>query len=149
MNWTPPIASDFKAFFIRDFNYAAETDQSNLNLVLDVDINKAIGEAQLQFDPTLFGTNVQITNIFMYLAAFYMVENIRVSTKGLSSQVKFPIESNSVGGVSSNFSIPERYKKSPYLASFMLNGYGQKYLQLAIPFTIGNVGLAIGTTTFK
>lgn len=144
--WTQPTVEEFKEFFIRDFNFAPADDPNNLDYVIDSDITKAITAAMIHFPTDLFGSDDNNTYAFMYLAGFYLVSAIQVSSKGLSSQSKFPISGNSVGSVSINFSIPERYSKDPYLSSLTTNGYGMMYLSLIIPLLVGNVGIALGTT---
>ena len=146
--WTPPTVSDFKSFFQRDFNYAPSTDPNNLDYIIDGDITKAINEGEINFNTSLYGTDAQVTNVFMYLAAFFLVFNIQNSMKGITSQSRFPISSNSVGGVSISFQLPERYAKDPILSMYTQNGYGMKYLALSLPFLSGNVNLIEGTTTF-
>lgn len=146
--WTPPSIAEFKAFFARDFNYAPSTDPNNLDYIIDGDITKAINEGEINFNTSLYGTDAQVTNVFMYLAAFFLVFNIQNSMKGITSQSRFPISSNSVGGVSISFQLPERYAKDPILSMYTQNGYGMKYLALSLPFLSGNVNLIEGTTTF-
>ncbi len=147
MAWTPPTVSDFKEYFFRDFQYAPAGDPDNQNYIIDLDITKAIGEAFANFSPGLYGTNAQVNIVFMYLVAFYLVFDLQNSAKGISSQANFPINSETVGGVSIGFTIPEKYTKSAFLAQYTANGYGMKYLSLVLPFTVGNVGVAFGTTT--
>jgi len=145
--WVPPTAAEFKAFFVRDFNYAPDTDPSNLNYILDADINRAISDALINFTPGLFETDAKTTSVFMYLAAFYLVMNLQLSSQGVGSKSNFPISSKSVGGVSVTFMIPERYMKDPYIAMLAQNGYGVNYLSFVLPYTIGNVKTIFGTTS--
>lgn len=142
--WEEPSVSEFKDFFERDFNFAPSTDPDNLEYVTDKDITRAINEALINFNTELFGDDDQITNVFMYLAAYHLVRNITNSAKGLSSQSKFPISSNNVGSVSVSFQIPDKYSKDPYLNSFTQNGYGMRYLELTLPYLVGNVTVADG-----
>lgn len=143
-SWTPPAPSDFQAFFARDFFFASETDPNNLDFVTVNDITRAINEALINFNIALYGSNANITNVFMYLVAFCLVRNIQNSTKGLSSQTRFPISSTSVGGVSVSFSIPEAYMKDPFIASLTMNGYGMRFLELSLPYLSGNVTAICG-----
>jgi Protein of unknown function (DUF4054) len=143
MSWTPPTACQFKQFFNRDFWYAKGEDCDNLDLVNDNDINNAIAEAQINFNTALYGSDSNITTVFLYLAAFMLVRKIQVSEKGLASQSRFPISSNSVGGVSINFSFPEQYAKDPWLSSLTVNGYGMRFLEFTLPYLVGNV-LVVG-----
>lgn len=144
--FVPPTVTDFKTKFLRDFNYAPSTDLTNLDYVTDTDIQNAIDLALANFAQDLFGDSAN--QIFFWLAAFYLVYSLQTSAKGITSQSRFPIESSSVGGVSVSFAIPEEYTKNPNLNMFTMNGYGLMYLNLAYPYTIGNVDITEGTTTF-
>lgn len=148
MAWIIPSADDFKGYFARDFNFAPDSDPDNLDYITDSDIDKAIAEAEINFNSALFGTDAQVNIVFFYLVAFYLVFNLQNSAKGISSQSKFPISANSVGGVSVSYQLPEKYSKDPTLSVYTQNGYGMKYLSLTMPFLVGNIGLQQGTTTW-
>ena len=142
MQLYPPSVSDVKSYFARDFNFAPADDQTNIDTyVVDADITRAITEASIHFNDTLFedpGT------VFMYLVAFHLVSNLQNSAKGLSSQSKFPISSGNVGGVSFSYAIPERYAKDAFIQSYTANGYGMKYLSFALPCLV-----AVASTGFR
>jgi hypothetical protein len=144
--WSKPLAADFKAFFVRDFQYAPASDPDNLNYIIDADIDRAIDTAMIHFVTDLFGEDTSINIAFMNLAAYYLVESIKNSSKGLSSSSKFPINSSGAGSVNTSYALPERYAKDPFLSSLTLNGYGQFYLNLLLPMLIGNIGVVPGTT---
>lgn len=157
--WVPPTAAQFQSRFQRDFNYAPTTDPNNDSYVMVSDINQAISDGLQNFNPALYGIGQNsvvpnpngsdnATNVFYYLAAFYLVVNLQNSFKGISSQTNFPINSKNAGSVSVAYTIPERYSKSPILAQYTQNGYGYKYLSLALPFLTGNVRTVCGTTRF-
>lgn len=147
MSWTAPSVDDFRSFFARDFNFAPADAPNSMDYVMNSDITRAINEALISFNTGLYGTDAQITNVFMYLAAFMLVVNIQNSMKGLTSQSKFPISSTSVGSISVSYQLPESYAKDPFLSSFTKNGYGMKYLELTLPFLAGGVSVAEGATT--
>lgn len=146
MSWTAPTTTEFKAQFVRDFPYAPSSAPTDLKYVTDADIQSAINEAQVSFNCGLFGANTTI--IFMYLAAHTLVMNIRNSSMGLNSQAKFILESSSVGSVSITNNINERFASDPIFAGLLKTGYGQKYLDMVYPYTIGNVGESCGQTTY-
>jgi len=138
----PCTISEFKSYFARDFNFAPADDQGNIDqYVVDADITKAITESVLNFNDGLFNDPA---TIFMYLVAYTLVVNLQNSAKGISSQAKFPISSNNVGGVSISFAIPERYAKDAFIQSYTKNGYGMKYLELVLPYLV-----AVATTGFR
>ena len=146
--WTPPSNQDFRAFFARDFYFALPTAPNYLDYITDADVTRAINEANINFNASLFGTDAQTTNVFMYLAAFYLVRDIQISTKGLASQGKFLVNSVGVGGVNESFSIPEIYAKDPFINSLAENRYGQAYLNFLLPCLAGNVILLDGGPNF-
>src|ERR1017187_7172912 len=118
-SWTPPSVSDFQAFFFRDFPYLPpETVSNPLDYVQPQDITNAINLALVNFNPGLFGANAQITTVFLYLAAFYLVQNLQVSSKGIAAQLNFPTASAGVGGVNVSFTVPEKITKSPFLSVY-------------------------------
>jgi hypothetical protein len=148
--WTPPDVEDFKGKFVRDFPYqpdGGDDAEVDLSYIQDADIESAIDEAQLNFNSGLFGTEAQATTVFLYLAAFYLVQNIQNSTKGLAAQSRFAVSQASVGGVSTSYAIPDRYTKDPYIAQFTQNAYGMKYLSFVLPLLSGRVDVVEGTTT--
>jgi len=145
MSWTLPTVAIFKTQFYRDFPYAPDSDSSNLDYVIDLDITNAINEAFTNFNYSLFGD--QAVTIFLYLAAHTLVTNIRNSSMGLSSLAKFALESSSVGGVSISNNINDKFAGDPAFSGYLTTGYGKKYLDLVYPYTVGNVGISCGITT--
>ena len=143
MSWVQPTPAAFQVFFARDFAFT--TDPANLELVSENDIDRAMTDAIDNFPSGLFSNDSVATNAFMYLTAFCMVRNIQMAMKGIASQGnKFMISGNSVAGVSTSFSIPEKYMRDPFLASLTGNQYGQRYLELILPYLVGNVFVAKG-----
>ena len=110
---------------------------------MDADITRAITEASLSFNDGLFPSDL-IPVIFIYLVAFHLVSNLQNSSKGISSQSKFPISSESVGGVSISFQIPDRYAKDAMIQQYTQNGYGKRYIEFALPYLV-----AVATTGFR
>lgn len=149
MSWLPPTYTEFSSFFNRDFPYAPiNTPATDLNYVQPADVNKAISEAQINFSAGMFDNGGQSTIVFMYLAAFYLVENLKGSAKGINFQGNFPLTAVGVDGVSISMQPPEKFLKSPTLSMYTRNGYGLTYLSFVYPFTIGNIRTAFGTTSF-
>ena len=155
--WQAPAVSVFKTFFARDFNYAPSSAPADLQFICDADIQKAYSEASAFFNPGLgYGAKLAdtdfydpVTIAYLYLAASFLVESIKNSSKGLASQFNFPISSKSVGGVAISYAVPEKWLKNPVVALISQNGYGMTYLRQSLPLTVGGgAGVALGTTTF-
>ncbi len=144
--WTPPTVAEFKAQFVRDFPYAPASAPDDLKFVTNADVQSAINTAQVNFNTCLFGANTTI--IFMYLAAHVLVLALRNSSQGLNSQAKFALESSSVGSVSITNNINEQFANDPIFSGYLKTGYGQVYLDMVYPYTIGNVDISCGRTTY-
>ena len=144
----PPLVSDFKTQFFRDFPFAEETDQSNLSLVVDIDIQNAINQASITFSGAIIDGDKSDFLAFLYLTAHYLVKNIQNAQKGLNAQAKFPLLSTGVGSVNISNNISDRFSNDPMFSMLLTTGYGQVFLDMVYPYTIGNVGFNCGTTTF-
>jgi hypothetical protein len=140
MAWTAPTVTDFKNFFTRDFPFGSDAEH-----VMDADISRAILEATVDFNVDLDDENHVV---FMHLIAFHLVEDLKLSAKGVAAQAVFAASSKSVGGVSVSFTIPDQFARDPKIASYAANGYGMKYLSLVLPQLVGGGQVVRGTTTY-
>ncbi len=151
--WVPPTAAQFQAFFFRDFPYAgADTPATDLDYVQPQDVSNAIALAQINFSPRPFSQSPnggQAFTVFYYLAAFFLVENLKNSSKGIAAQANFPLTGIGAGGVNVSMEVPEQFKKSPTYSMYCRNAYGLQYLQLVYPYTVGGAAVVAGTTTFS
>ena len=135
----------FKAQFPREFPYATVNSQDASKYVLDSDIQNAFLQARMQFNQSIIPTPAgldpaqAITLAFLYLAAFYLVIDIKNALGGVEGTgATFPVNSRSVGNVSVSYTIPEKYLKNPNILYLTQNGFGQKYLSFILPGLIGN-----------
>ena len=147
MPWSQPSLSDFKTRFVRDFPYAPASDQNNPDYVMDADITSAIAQANASFNQSIGAADVALSEMFLLLSAFFLVENLKTAQNGINSQAQFLANSKGVGGVNVGYQIPEIISSNQNLAKFATNGYGMQYLNMAIPFLIGGFGVVAGATT--
>jgi len=116
------------------------------NYIQDADITKAFAEALAVVNQSLFGNDDIITMAFLYMAAHYLSNDIKVAMGGVSSSAAFPMQSRSAGSVSVSYAVPEAFIKNPIYAMYAQTGYGMKYLALAMPSMTGNmVGICADT----
>lgn len=120
----------------------------------DNDIQKAIYEANLNFNAALFedmGKCEYVGNknlVFLYLVAFYLVMDIQNAQAGLASQAYNSfVASKSVGNVSESYGIPSWVANNPMYSIYLSNGYGKKYLTYLIPHITGWFYCGQGGTT--
>ena len=140
--WVPPTVAQFQTFFNREFPYPPVGTLPNpLDYVQPADITKAIFQALVNFNSGLYGSSDSIMTVFLYLAAFYLTENLKIAQKGIAAQINFPRVSAGVGGVNQSFQVPDKVTKSPFLFAYTANAFGMIYLSFALPQTIGNIGI--------
>ena len=145
MTTTAPITKDaFKTYFARDFAFG-----ENEARVMDADIDKAIAEAAIMFNPGLWDGPDASAMAFEYLTAHTLAVNLRNAGKktGLRSSAAYPVTGKSAGPLSVQYAVSQRFADSPVLAPLLQTGYGQKYLQMLAPMLVGNVVCIDGGTT--
>ena len=118
MSWSQPSLNDFKARFVRDFPYAPATDPSNPDYVMDADITNAINQASVSFNDSIGAADIALTEMFLLLSAFFLVENLKTAQNGINSQSQFLVNSKGIGGVSVGYEIPELIKSNQILAKY-------------------------------
>lgn len=103
------------------------------NYLQDFDIQKAMTEANLNINKSLFDCPT-LDLVSFYLTAFYLVLDIKNATSGFSSNAYSGyVASKSVGNVSESYAIPAWVSNDPLLGIYMDNGYGKKYLTYLLP----------------
>lgn len=143
--YIPITVQYFKEYFYRDFPFSV--NQTDLTGIVDKDIEKALKEAALNFNPKFFDNNSEEEKIaFAYLTAHYLVIDIANSTSGLASKFQGFMTSKSVGSVSVGYSLPSWITDNPMLSMLSQTGYGAKYLALIMSYTVGNIGVVKGAT---
>ncbi|MGB2578135.1 hypothetical protein AAIR98_000902 [Elusimicrobium simillimum] len=141
----PVTVEEFKDYFDRDFPYAS--DESDMTQIRNKDIQKAFGEAQMNFNESLFSCPDDIKRAFLYLAAHYLVVDISNSTSGLAGRFQGYMTSKSVGSVSAGYQIPQWILDNPIYSMLGQTVYGIKYLSLIVSQTVGNFGIVKGATS--
>lgn len=143
----PITVDDFKEHFYRDFPFLPSEEVENpLDYVQDKDIEKAISEAGMNFNESLFGYEEDKKLAFLYLTAHYLVTDLSNSAQGVNGSFSGFMTSKSVGNVSVGYSLPQWILDNPIYSLIALTGYGRKYLQLIIPCLVGQVFTVAGTT---
>lgn len=150
----PPSVANFKAQFNREFVYGTSLAQ-----IQDNDIQRAINETSLSFNPGLWDSsplgNTSEQNIaYLYLSAHYLTLNIQGAGgltsvnrgRGVKSSGGGTINNKSIGSVSIAYAIPDYVQNSAILGQYMRTDFGQKYLALLAPRIVGNVAVVSGAS---
>lgn len=141
MIYSNPTIPDFKAYFFRDFPYG-----SSLDTVTDQDLMNAFALTDSQINPCIFANQEGFTQGFLYLAAHYLVTNLRNSSQGIVGQFDWLVNSKGVGSVSEGLSIPDRILANPEFAFLSKTTYGALYLSLILPSITGQIFVVLGDT---
>lgn len=140
--FTAPTVAQFQAQFIRDFPYGTDPNVS----VLPTDITGAFNMVEININPALFCNQNAYTLGFLFLAAHYLVLNLRNSSQGLNGQYNFLQVSKNVAQVAEAFSIPQRILDVAEFSMYCKTNYGAQYLSWVLPQLTGNIFNACGTT---
>ncbi len=139
-----PTASQFKTRFDRDFAFCAPEAQTNLEAVRDVDIANAFTQADANFNEALFQAQAQYQEAYLQLAAHFLCVNMVAASQGVGGSAQWLTNSKGIAGVTEGFEVPERIKRSPFLAMISKTSYGMTYLNLIQPLLVGNVAVVCG-----
>lgn len=142
MAFLNPTVDDFKTYFTRDFPYGTDPQTS----ILDADIAKAYGQVNFQINCSLFNKQENYTLGYLWLAAHYLVVDIRASSQGIAGRYNWLEVSKGAGNLNSGYAIPQRILDNPTFAMLAQTRYGAKYLELLLPSLIGVVFIAPGHT---
>ncbi len=142
MAYNNPTVDDFKAYFVRDWPYSSDP---NLG-VMDADITSAYTLVLVNMNPALWANQGNYTVGFLYLAAHYMVLNLRASSQGLNGQYNWVQNSKTVQGVTEAFTIPQRLIDNPFFMMLTKTNYGARFFELVLPQLSGQVFSVYGRT---
>lgn len=143
----PITVEYFKGLFFRDFPFLpTEAVDDPLEYVLDKDIERAMGEAWLNFNAGLFSDKEDRALAFAYLTAHYLVTDLNNASQGANGSFGGIMTSKSVGSVSASYQLPQWVLDNPIFSLLARTNYGAKYLSLILPLLVGQVFTVRGTT---
>jgi hypothetical protein len=131
--YVAPTIAQFQTQFIRDFPYGTDPNVS----ILDADIINAFNLTDITINPNLWCDQSSYQIAYGYLAAHFLVLNLRASSQGLNGQYNFLQNSKSVNGVSEAFTIPQRVIDNPLFSQYFKTNYGSQYMHLVWPLIVG------------
>lgn len=142
MAFTAPTIAQFKMQFVRDFPYGTDPKVA----VLDVDVLNAFNLVDISINPGLWADQTAYQIAYGYLAAHFLVLNLRASSQGLNGQYNWAQNSKSAGGVTESFTIPQRIIDNPDFMAYTKTNYGAMYLNLVWPLLAGQMFSVYGRT---
>lgn len=139
----PVTVAEFKTWFKRDFPFS-ESD-TDLSGITTADIEKAFAEAMFVFNKALFEES-EVKTAFLYIAAHYLVIDLKNSSTGLKGSFSGIMSNKSVGSVSVGYTMPSWIMDNPLYSLIAQTPYGAKYLSLVIARCVGNMSAVKGAT---
>ena len=143
--WVSKVADNY-ATPGEDDNWELDEDETaNLSdVVLDADIERAMGEASFKFNHGLF-TEEKGKLIFLYLTMFFVVYDRQMASAGVNgNSAAGPVLSRTVGKMSVSYMESKLYKNYPSYEFLSSNDYGRKAFNLLMPYLRGNVRILFG-----
>lgn len=142
MAFVAPTIQQFRVQFTRDFPYGTDPNVS----VLDSDIANAFNLVDITINPALWANQTQYQIGYGYLAAHFLVLNLRASSQGLNGQYNWIQNSKAVNSVTESFTIPQRIIDNPDFAQYFKTNYGAAYMSLVWPLLSGQMFAVCGRT---
>lgn len=131
----------------RDCQCWVLTNDSTDNYITSNLISRAMLEARINFNPSLFENDDIAIMLYYYLTAHYLVVDLNNMGNPLAMGYNGFTQSKSVGSVSESFAVPQWAMNNKSLVGYTTTGYGRKYLSLIGPYLVGQVMLIKGCTT--
>lgn len=117
------------------------------NVILDSDIERAMGEAIFKFNPKLF-TEEKGKIIFLYLTMFFLVYDRQMAASGMNGNSSSgPVIHRTVGKMSVSYMESKLFSKYPSYEFLASNDYGRKAFNLMAPYLRGGITLLHGGAT--
>lgn len=117
------------------------------DVILDVDIERAMGEATFKFNPRLFN-EAKGKVIFLYLTMFFLVYDKQAAASGLNgNNAAGPVIHRTVGKMSVTYMESKLFSKYPSYEFLASNDYGRKAFNLMAPYLRGGITLLHGGAT--
>lgn len=124
-----------------------EETESLSDVVLDLDIERAMGEAIFKFNKGLF-TKEKGKVIFLYLTMFFLVYDKQMANSGMNgNSASGPVTHRTVGKMSVTYMESKLYAKYPSYEFLSSNDYGRKAFNLIAPYLRGGLQILRGGST--
>lgn len=137
-----PTVADFKNHFSRDFPYNSDPALG----VTDLDIERAMLEAEVSANLELARDQSQFTLFYLYATAHFLVMDLRAAMQGMNGSYQWMTSGKSVGSVSESYAIPSLIQENPLYAMWFKTNYGAKFMQMLMPLLTAPIFSVKGRT---
>ena len=144
--WKSLLGENYTAPGTNDTMWRLE-DEDLSDVILDVDIERAMGEAAFKFNKNLF-SEPKGKLIFLYLTMFFLVYDKQMAASGMNgNSASGPVIHRTVGKMSVTYMESKLFAKYPSYEFLASNDYGRKAFNLMAPYLRGNVSVFNGCAT--
>lgn len=117
------------------------------DVILDSDIERAMGEALFKFNKCLF-SEAKGKIIFLYLTMFFLVYDRQMANSGMNgNSASGPVIHRTVGKMSVTYMESKLYAKYPSYEFLSSNDYGRKAFNLMAPYLRGGLQILRGAAS--
>lgn len=117
------------------------------DVIMDVDILRAMGEAMFKFNKCLFSES-KGKIIFLYLSMFFLVYDRQMAAAGMNgNSASGPVIHRTVGKMSVTYMESKLFAKYPSYEFLATNDYGRKAFNLMAPYLRGGLQILRGGST--
>lgn len=147
--WTSLMGNNYTVPGTNDEMWEEDIDETeNLqDVILDADIERAMGEAIFKFNHRLFSEE-KGKIIFLYLTMFFLVYDRQMAASGMNgNSAAGPVIHRTVGKMTVTYAESKLFSNYPSYEFLSTNDYGRKAFNLMMPYLRGGIVLLHGGAT--
>lgn len=145
--WVSKADDNYAVPGTNDTIWELDEDEDLDGVILDLDIERAMGEASFKFNKGLF-TEPKGKMIFLYLTMFFLVYDRQMASAGMNgNSAAGPVLHRSVGKMSVTYMESKLFSKYPSYEFLATNDYGRKAFNLMAPYLRAGVRILYGAAS--
>lgn len=145
--WVSKADDNYAVPGTNDTMWVLDEDEDLDGVILDLDIERAMGEASFKFNKGLF-TEPKGKMIFLYLTMFFLVYDRQMASAGMNgNSAAGPVLHRSVGKMSVTYMESKLFSKYPSYEFLATNDYGRKAFNLMAPYLRAGVRILYGAAS--
>ena len=145
--WVSKVGNNYAVPGTNNTMWELDEDEDLDGVILDLDIERAMGEASFKFNKNLF-TEPKGKMIFLYLTMFFLVYDRQMASAGMNgNSAAGPVLHRTVGKMSVTYMESKLFSKYPSYEFLATNDYGRKAFNLMAPYLRAGVRILYGAAS--
>ena len=145
--WVSKVGNNYAVPGTNSEAWVLDEDEDLDGVILDLDIERAMGEASFKFNKGLF-TEPKGKMIFLYLTMFFLVYDRQMASAGMNgNSAAGPVLHRTVGKMSVTYMESKLFSKYPSYEFLATNDYGRKAFNLMAPYLRAGVRILYGAAS--